>query len=187
MARQYIKDADGNDVKNSRGERQFYSEWDGDTKPDTKQTTYSESNSIWGGSTKNDATYNRTTGNFNDDSSGSSGSGSDSGGGGGCFLTTACVTAAGLPDDCLELTTLRGLRSRLLATETGRLLIEDYNRRAPQIVHAVEASGAAAEVWRATYADVRRIVALVREERLADAVDAYRAMTNNLWAQFVTA
>ena len=183
MARKYIKDSDGHHVTNSKGERQFYSELDGDTHPETKQTTYSESKSIWGGATKNDSTYNPSTGHFNDDDSSSGSSGS----GGGCFLTTACVVAAGLPDDCQELTTLRGLRGRLLSSEAGRSLVDDYNRRAPRIVAAVAASDEAASVWAETYGTIQSIVALVRAERIGEAVAQYRAMTEGLWSQFVRA
>jgi hypothetical protein len=183
VALKHIKDSDGNYVRNAKGERQAYSTCDGDSHPDTKQTTYSVSNSLWGGSTKNDATYNPSTGGFSDDSS----SGSDSDGGSGCFLTTACVAAAGLSDDCDELTTLRALRARLLATTPGRFLVADYNWRAPRIVAAVEASDNANVVWAETYGTVQRIVALVRAERLDDAVAEYRAMTEGLWSRFVAA
>ena len=65
MTRNYIRDEHGNIVKNSEGERQFWSNKDGDSRPDTKQTTYSEHKGILGGSTKNKATYNPSTGKYN--------------------------------------------------------------------------------------------------------------------------
>ena len=44
----------------------------------------------------------------------SDGSWSDNGGSGGCYLTTACVVAKNLPDDCEELTALRNFRDTYL-------------------------------------------------------------------------
>ena len=82
---------------------------------------------------------------------------------------------------------VRGLRARLMGTETGRFLVDDYNRRAPQIVRAVDASGEAGKVWAETYAEVSRIVALVRAERTAEAISRYRAMTETLWSRYVVA
>src|SRR3989344_7924928 len=35
-----------------------------------------------------------------------------------CYLTTAAVTHKGLPDDCLELRTLRGLRNQMQRTRS---------------------------------------------------------------------
>jgi hypothetical protein len=63
--REFIKDAEGNDVKNAEGERLFYSTEDGDRHPDTEQKVYSEDKSAWGGSTKTDTTYNPSKGEFN--------------------------------------------------------------------------------------------------------------------------
>lgn len=38
---------------------------------------------------------------------------------GGCYLTTACVEAKGLPDDCEELTILRDFRDHWLKKQPG--------------------------------------------------------------------
>jgi hypothetical protein len=55
-----------------------------------------------------------------------------------CFLTTACVQHAGLPDDCEELTVMRAFRDGYLSRfEEGRLLIEQYYRIAPRIVERI--------------------------------------------------
>jgi hypothetical protein len=65
MARNYIKDGNGNDVKNSNNERLFWSTSDGDSRPSTSQTVYREHKGILGGSSKVDSTYNPTTSKFN--------------------------------------------------------------------------------------------------------------------------
>lgn len=45
----------------------FYSTDDGDPNPDREQTVYRESNSIFGGSTEIESTYNPSEGRFNND------------------------------------------------------------------------------------------------------------------------
>lgn len=52
-----------------------------------------------------------------------------------CFLTTACVTHKGLPDDCEELTILRHFRDTYLINKlNGKDLIAMYYARAPYIL-----------------------------------------------------
>lgn len=64
--------------------------------------------------------------------SGSSSSGS-------CFLTSACVEAKGLPDDCHELTVLRNFRDGYLSSlPTGKEEIAEYYLVAPAIVEAIK-------------------------------------------------
>lgn len=50
----------------------------------------------------------------------------------GCFLTSACVEAKGLPDDCSELSVLRHFRDSYLAgIEEGKAEICEYYHVAP--------------------------------------------------------
>ena len=57
----------------------------------------------------------------------------------GCFLTTACVAAKNLPDDCYELETLRGFRdSYIKELANGEKLIKEYYDIAPKIIEAIE-------------------------------------------------
>lgn len=57
---------------------------------------------------------------------------------GGCYLTSACVTARGLADDCYELQTLRHFRDTyLLLQKDGQQEVDDYYKVAPQIVAAI--------------------------------------------------
>ena len=69
MSRVYIRDEDGNARTNADGERLFYSTDDGDSQPETSQTVYAESKSVWGDvfgdCTKVESTYNPSTGRFN--------------------------------------------------------------------------------------------------------------------------
>lgn len=57
----------------------------------------------------------------------------------GCFLTTACVDFAGLPDDCETLTLMRKLRDEYVAAlPEGESLIAEYYENAPKIVDAID-------------------------------------------------
>jgi len=57
-----------------------------------------------------------------------------------CYLTSACVAAVGLPDDCWELTAARWLRDAWLARQSGgRREIAAYYRDAPEIVARIHA------------------------------------------------
>ncbi len=56
----------------------------------------------------------------------------------GCYLTSACVFAKGLKDDCYELTILRQFRDQWLAkTSKGQNLIKQYYEIAPRVVSAI--------------------------------------------------
>ncbi len=56
-----------------------------------------------------------------------------------CFLTTACVVAKNLPDDCYELKTLRAFRdSYIKGLANGEEIIKEYYDIAPKIIDAIE-------------------------------------------------
>lgn len=58
----------------------------------------------------------------------------------GCYLTSACVEARGLPDDCAELTALRQFRDGYVRCQPdGEADIKHYYAVAPQIVAAIHA------------------------------------------------
>lgn len=60
---------------------------------------------------------------------------------GGCFLTTACTEAKGLPDNCIELETLRHFRDNyMMNTPDGKADIAHYYKMAPSIVNAINNS-----------------------------------------------
>ena len=73
----------------------------------------------------------------------------------GCFLTSACVEAMGLPDDCYELNTLRSFRDEYLSSYPGgRDEIDEYYLVAPKVVAAIRGSGSPIEVFKAIYNDL---------------------------------
>lgn len=84
----------------------------------------------------------------------------DKGGKSGCFLTTAACEMRSLPDNCYELTILREFRDEvLLATPSGKALVEEYYALAPSLVPLVRTSGWGDAVWRAIQETVAAIEA----------------------------
>lgn len=70
----------------------------------------------------------------------------------GCFLTSACVEAKGLPDDCYELSTLRSFRDGYMrALPCGEEEIEEYYSVAPKIVDAINFMPDAGNIWETIY------------------------------------
>lgn len=99
-----------------------------------------------------------------------------------CFLTTACVQAAGLPDDCFELKSLRLFRDRVLAlTPEGRAMIAAYYQHAPALVARIDAKPDARRIWLATYLRFILPCALLARAGLKQAALArYRRMIDHL-------
>lgn len=94
----------------------------------------------------------------------------------GCFLTSACVEAKGLPDDCYELTTLRKFRDEYLTKqECGKCEIDHYYQVAPVIVAKIRSSTNAKAVFEKIYAElVAPCVKLIEAGDLTTAHSKYR-------------
>ena len=101
---------------------------------------------------------------------------------GGCYLTTACVNHKGLPDDCVELTTLRGFRDKYMSqTEQGKEDINEYYRTAPAIVESIDNSEEAGEVYEQLYSDVIvPCVELIQNGKNDEAYEKYKIMVKTL-------
>lgn len=105
---------------------------------------------------------------------------------GGCFLTTACVTYHGLPDDCSELEVLRRFRDSFLQFQSdGKTILADYYRVAPLIVKEISLSEDASSIYRAIYGDIELIVDMIEKGRHDDAVAAYGRMYYALRDKFL--
>ena len=96
----------------------------------------------------------------------------------GCYLTTACIEAMQLPDDCYELQTLRKFRDDFVAQmPDGRKMIEEYYETAPEIVIAINAKGNGNEIFKGLFSEINDIVLLIEDGKSAEAVLAYRNLT----------
>ncbi|MBI2928070.1 MAG: hypothetical protein HYY24_20545 [Verrucomicrobia bacterium] len=106
-----------------------------------------------------------------DNDSGSSGNDSSSSSGG-CFLTTACLEHAHLPDDCQELQTMRRFRDEYIrGLPDGATLLEDYYRVAPRIVQRIKSQADPDEAFGHLLVALRQAVALVEAGHKPEALD----------------
>jgi hypothetical protein len=105
-----------------------------------------------------------------------------------CFLTTACITARGLAEDCPELTTLRAFRDGWMrALPNGDALIERYYEVAPKIVQWIEAQADATAILDGIYHRVvRPTVALIEAGETRAALELYGSAVERLQAAFST-
>ena len=111
------------------------------------------------------------------------------GGGASCFLTSACVEAKGLPDDCHELTTLRRFRDEYMAAQPcGQCEINHYYHVAPQIVAQIKAQPDALAVFERIYTElVLPCVALIEAGDNEAAHARYRDYVLQLEKQYIAA
>ena len=109
-----------------------------------------------------------------------------SGNSGGCYLTTACVEAKGLPDDCTELQTLRAFRDGYLAGQpNGKAEIEAYYKMAPGIVEAINQKANAKEIWNDVYNElVEPCVNMIHHNENKSAYNLYKSYSLQLNQKF---
>lgn len=100
----------------------------------------------------------------------------------GCYLTTACVTAKGLPDDCLELTTLRYFRDKWLRYQpNGIWEIAEYYATAPVVVEKINARPTASDIWNELYDTlVLPCVKMIQAGEMEQAYELYRTKAKQL-------
>ncbi len=110
-------------------------------------------------------------------------------GSGGCFLTSACVDAMGLPDDCHELTVLRAFRDGYLSAQPeGKAEICEYYHIAPQIVEAINAKEDAVAVFTRIYHElVLPCVELIEQGKHQEAHSAYKSAVITLKSSYIPA
>lgn len=92
---------------------------------------------------------------------------------GGCYLTTACCTWKGLPDDCEQLMTLRSFRD----TFVPRLLIDEYYKIAPTIVRRIEKNE---EKLKFVFEEVEKCVKMLRSGLYGATLAKYEQMTKEI-------
>ena len=100
----------------------------------------------------------------------------------GCFLTSACVSAKGLPDDCYELKTLRNYRDKWLTkAEGGLAAISHYYIVAPKIVAAIDKLADRDEIYEMIYDKmIKPCVEFIEQKKYQDAFELYKGMTLQL-------
>lgn len=105
----------------------------------------------------------------------------------GCFLTSACVEAKGLPDDCHELTVLRQFREGYLRSiPGGGKEIAEYYFLAPQIVSAIRNKEDRLSIFDGIYEKlVKPCVGLIERGENEAAHKLYRDTVMQLQAQYL--
>lgn len=93
-----------------------------------------------------------------------------------CYLTSACIEAKNLPDDCIELTTLREFRDGyVLYTNRGCMDIDHYYEIAPKIVSEINSHVDSKKIYEEIYNTiVNPSVKLIERGRLGEAYDLYK-------------
>ena len=104
----------------------------------------------------------------------------------GCYLTTACVVANHLPDDCDELQTLRRYRDTYLKNKrNGNADIMEYYSIAPKIVSSINAADNSTAIWSAVYAElILPCVQMIKTGNYEEAYALYKNYTYRLRAQY---
>lgn len=104
----------------------------------------------------------------------------------GCYLTTACVVSRGLPDDCVELQTLRAFRDNYLAIlPNGRTEIDQYYQMAPSVVEAIDKKENCEEIWNQVYTElVAPCVQMIHAQDNEKAHKHYKAYSMELQKKY---
>ena len=123
--------------------------------------------------------YYRDSGNSHDSNSSNSG---------GCFITTACVEARGLQDDCHELTVLRNYRDSYLKNrQNGAHDIAEYYQCAPEIVACINQRRDAHKLWEHLFDTViTPCVSYIEEQRYEEAYLLYKTTVVELKSEFLS-
>lgn len=119
-------------------------------------------------------------------SSSEDGGDSDSSSDSACYLTTACIMAKGLPDNCLELSVLRRFRDNvLLPTVEGEKAVNEYYKIAPEILQSIRERDHSLDVLRGIYSNIRHAVSLIASKDFDGAFRHYKNMTLRLKREYL--
>jgi len=98
-----------------------------------------------------------------------------------CFITTACVEAVGLPDNCSELNILRSFRDGfMLRHPDGEALIAEYYDIAPRILRRIREQPNARAILEALFARIKDCISLIEAGENEGALWHYVTMVENL-------
>ena len=103
-----------------------------------------------------------------------------------CYITTACIRAKHLPDDCEELTLLRRFRDSYMRSQPGgEEDIRAYYRSAPSLVERINARKDAAQIWSVIYEEmILPCVELIKKRDYAEVYRLYKTYTLQLGEQY---
>lgn len=104
-----------------------------------------------------------------------------------CYITSACIYAKGLQDNCYELETLREYRDEWLSKQPGgKDLIKNYYAIAPKIVSCINERENKNRIYNAIYDHmVKPCVELIEQKKYTEAKELYKNMTEQLKKQYI--
>lgn len=104
----------------------------------------------------------------------------------GCFLTTACIQAAGLPDNCKELQTLRRFRDEYVSKlPNGSSILSQYYDDSPRIIKEISRSASQEEEYSEILRIIRSAVILVDAGRSNEALSVYSNLIDKLSQKYL--
>lgn len=111
----------------------------------------------------------------------------NNGSSGGCYLTSACVEAKGMADDCNPLQILRNFRDTYLReTENGEKEIAEYYLIAPKIVENIKKRDNSMAIFERIYSElIAPCVSLIERGDNSHAHELYKSYTLRLKQEFV--
>lgn len=100
----------------------------------------------------------------------------------GCFITTACVESRNLPDDCYELTLIRGFRDSVLKTNPDlKPIVEEYYLNAPSIVSKINQSSDRERMYEEIYSEmIKPCIKAIENKENKEAIEIYLTYYNEL-------
>ncbi len=99
----------------------------------------------------------------------------------GCFITTAAVEAAGLPDDCYEVQTLRKFRDNYVRNlPDGIEIISNYYAESPELVRAISLTLQAKLEYRNIIEIVHKAINYINIGKNKEAFLVYKTMVEQL-------
>ncbi|HHU53466.1 MAG TPA: hypothetical protein GXZ43_05245 [Clostridiaceae bacterium] len=104
-------------------------------------------------------------------------------GGSGCFITTACMRAKGLSDDCDELVTFRAFRDKyVVSRQDGKNNLAVYYSVAPKIVEYLNKQRNAQERYNYLYDElIIPFKRLIDDGKNEEAYSFFYIYVNSLW------
>lgn len=99
-----------------------------------------------------------------------------------CYITTAVCQHQNKPDDCYELTTLRGYRDQyLMQSETGREIVNEYYNIAPGLVMMINMQENTDQIYQNIYEEyLIPCIHYIEKQRNEECCELYMQMVNNL-------
>lgn len=104
-----------------------------------------------------------------------------------CFLTTACIRAKNLPNNCYELNLLRGFRDKyVMFLPDGPELVREYYDMAPRIVDEIEKEDERDRVYESLFNNlVKKTINSIERGRFEEALRIYKEKVEELKCEYL--